>query len=460
MRTISLFCVKILNFHLITETQRFQKFWKPCRTLGPALLEYSCTEWKSAAPKMKQRWKVSISVLNIRSGNLTNLPDMLSAGPAGPAISEPLQWRHYYQISQKICHKLLTAVPRSFFWIPAQKKPRPAPPHDNIPSVRGNQNIDKTASTSGRPEKQTTGNSKLPLLTEANLPHNSEGKVIPTCHLCSRAFTTKSNLERHLVSQVCLRQKQENAVVLSEENLPRNGEGKVIPTCHLCLHTFTTKSHLQRHLTSQVCVRRKQHEKAVLVLSEENLPRNKEGKEIPTCHLCSHTFTTKSHLQRHLSNLVCVKYRERLESNLRGWQVLLDAGRSDSTSSDNRNTPYKQVQASGQPAIIHNDCDIESCSSRGFNNIGSDSMSSLSFTSDSSRSSSSDHGDTPCEQAGLVAHSTEEAELSLKHNEKESSLLNRRLLLSSKGSISFTSDSDSDSDDSLFLWVEKLLVVF
>ena len=31
--------------------QRLRKLWKPCRTFGPALLEYSRTEWKSAWPK-------------------------------------------------------------------------------------------------------------------------------------------------------------------------------------------------------------------------------------------------------------------------------------------------------------------------------------------------------------------------------------------------------------------------
>ena len=31
--------------------QRLRKLWKPCRTFGPALLEYSRSEWKSAGPK-------------------------------------------------------------------------------------------------------------------------------------------------------------------------------------------------------------------------------------------------------------------------------------------------------------------------------------------------------------------------------------------------------------------------
>ncbi len=77
------------------------------------------------------------------------------------------------------------------------------------------------------------------------------------------------------------------------------------------------------------------------MLVEENLPRNAEGKVIPTCHLCSQTFTTRQGVKKHLGNQVCIRQKH---GDRRALIVAAVAG--DSTDSDSSSdTPYNQASA-------------------------------------------------------------------------------------------------------------------
>ncbi len=79
------------------------------------------------------------------------------------------------------------------------------------------------------------------------------------------------------------------------------------------------------------------------LLADENLPHNDDGQVVPTCHLCSKTFTRILELQEHLENRVCVKY-DNLQDNLQGWQDLLQSSDRSSDESDVivMYTPFKQ----------------------------------------------------------------------------------------------------------------------
>ncbi len=165
------------------------------------------------------------------------------------------------------------------FEIPVKTESPPLPPHDNIPgnsSSRNPENMDAPSTSYGYdfplssndhgaqsgPDVPSAKHRSWPVLTAANLPQNSEGKVIPTCHHCLRTFTVRHSLKMHLGNKVCLsgdgivfpRKPRRSWPALREENLPRDTEGKVTPTCHLCRQVFKSKQGLRQHIGNQVCI--------------------------------------------------------------------------------------------------------------------------------------------------------------------------------------------------------------
>lgn len=74
------------------------------------------------------------------------------------------------------------------------------------------------------------------------------------CTLCSRSFTQKLHLEKHLM----------------------NHSGKISHNCNLCNKTFSRKLHLERHMLTH------------------------SGKRAHHCSLCSKSFILKSHLNGHM----------------------------------------------------------------------------------------------------------------------------------------------------------------
>ncbi len=102
------------------------------------------------------------------------------------------------------------------------------------------------------------------------------------------------------------------------------------------------------------------------LLTEENLPCNEEGMVVPTCHLCSETFTRRLGLQEHLANLVCVKY-DSLQEDLQGWQDLLQSSDNSSDESDVILTSYKpslhSASQSERNKLVTTPCSIKELNS-------------------------------------------------------------------------------------------------
>lgn len=137
-----------------------------------------------------------------------------------------------------------------------------------------------------------------------------------TCPTCGKAFSQSCNLKRHIAEKICLKNPKLNQGLEESQGHPEglHPEGhqfstkpaKKVHTCPACSKTFSQKSNLNRHLAQTSCGKPKDAPDHVQGQPAHPSQANaRYGQGTFRCETCQAIFGSKANLQRHKDNNRC-----------------------------------------------------------------------------------------------------------------------------------------------------------